>query len=248
METLEGAARRLDLPPGYDLIALRERGDAFAHACAIAGEAGAGAFVHVGRYDLVEFAVVLEPGEPLSGARRAFYAGMHALAEAIAAYCPPERDVAFDWPGSILFDAGLVGGGRLAWPQGCGEDDVPDWLVFGAMLRAADLGGPETGLAPNSTSLVAAGFELVETQSIAESFARHLMLAFDTWGERGFRGVGEAYLERLPKAEGEKRIIDANGDLLVTAAGASRPERRAFLPALEACAWYDLARAAPRRI
>ncbi|MFZ9502624.1 MAG: hypothetical protein ACO27F_13760, partial [Beijerinckiaceae bacterium] len=30
----------LDLPPGYEVIALRERGDAFAHACAIAGQAG----------------------------------------------------------------------------------------------------------------------------------------------------------------------------------------------------------------
>ena len=238
----------LDLPPGYEVIALRERGDAFAHACAIAGQAGAGAFVHVGRYDLVEFAVVLEPGEPLAGARRAFYAGMHALAESIAAHCPPERDVAFRWPDAVLFDAVLVGGGRLAWPQGCAEHEVPDWLVFGAMLRAVDIGGAETGLAPNSTSLVAAGFELVETQSIAESFARHLMLAFDTWGERGFRGVGEAYLERLPKGEGEKRIIDENGDLLTTPAGGGGLRRESLLAALSACAWYDSDRRAPKRI
>src|SRR4051794_38466280 len=32
----------LDLPPGYTLVALRELGDAFAHARNIAGEAGAG--------------------------------------------------------------------------------------------------------------------------------------------------------------------------------------------------------------
>ena len=34
---------------------------------------------------------------------------------------------------------GLLGGGRLGWPADCGEDDVPAWLVFGAMLRAADM-------------------------------------------------------------------------------------------------------------
>ena len=100
----------LDLPPGYTLVALREYGDAFAHGCKIAGEAGAGTLVWVRRYDLVEFAVVLEPAEPLTSARRAFFAGMNAAADAIAVHCPPERDVAFVWPDTILFDGGLLGG------------------------------------------------------------------------------------------------------------------------------------------
>src|SRR5262249_6144518 len=55
------ADQTLDLPPGYTLVALREHGDAFAHACAIAAKAGAGTLVWVRRYDLVEYAVVLEP-------------------------------------------------------------------------------------------------------------------------------------------------------------------------------------------
>src|SRR3546814_10894645 len=65
----------LDVPPPYDVVTLREVGDAFAHACAIAGESGAGTLVWVGRYDLAEFAVVLEPEETLAAARRAFYVG-----------------------------------------------------------------------------------------------------------------------------------------------------------------------------
>ena len=40
-------------------------GDAFAHATSIAAEQGAGTLVYVGRFDLAEFAVVLEPEEPL---------------------------------------------------------------------------------------------------------------------------------------------------------------------------------------
>ena len=44
---------------------LREVGDALAHATAIAAEEGAGTLVYVGRFDLAEFAVVLEPDEPL---------------------------------------------------------------------------------------------------------------------------------------------------------------------------------------
>ena len=72
-------ATALDLPPGFRVVTLREVGDAFAHAKANAAELGAGTLVFVGRFDLAEFAVVLEPDEPLRTARRAFYAGMAAL-------------------------------------------------------------------------------------------------------------------------------------------------------------------------
>ena len=130
-----GAEAYLDLPPGFTLVPLRELGDAFAHGCEIAAEAGAGTLIWVRRYDLVEFAVVLEPAEPLRTARRAFFAGMNATADAIAVHCPPEREVEFVWPDTILFDNGLLGGARLGWPEGCGEDEVPSWLVFGVIWR-----------------------------------------------------------------------------------------------------------------
>lgn len=237
----------LDLPPGYNVISLRESGDAFAHACAIAAKEGAGTFVHVRRYDLVEFAVVLEPDEPLRTARRAFFAGMHAVAESIAAHCPPERDVSFTWPDTIIFDHGLVGGGRLGWPQGAAEDQTPDWLVFGCMLRSVDLSHVEAGMHAGSTALVAEGFELVDVNSIVESFARHLMSAFDLWGEQGFRAVGAQYLERLPKTKaGEKRIIDDNGDLLTTLPMSGAADRLALVPALAEVVWLDRTADAPK--
>ena len=55
--TRTSLAPALDLPPPFRLVTLREVGDAFAHAKAIAAEAGAGTLVYVGRFDLVEFAV-----------------------------------------------------------------------------------------------------------------------------------------------------------------------------------------------
>src|ERR1700730_9895946 len=67
-------ARTLDLPPPFRLVMLREVGDAFAHACAHAAELGAGTLVFVGRFDLAEFDVVLNPDEPLASARRGLYA------------------------------------------------------------------------------------------------------------------------------------------------------------------------------
>src|SRR5580693_4522320 len=97
-------AHGLDLPPPFRAVALREAGDAFAHAVKIAADAGAGTLVHVGRFDLAEFGVVLEPQEPLRTARRALYAGLTALADALAAQAPPEKPIGFDWPATIRID------------------------------------------------------------------------------------------------------------------------------------------------
>src|SRR5438045_2066785 len=127
----------LDLPPPFHAIALREAGDAFAHAVAIAADEGAGTLVHVGRFDLAEFALVLEPEETLRTARRVFYAGMSALADALAAHAPPEKRISFEWPDAIRVHGGPVGGGRLAWPAAAAEDEIPSWLVFGAMIRVS---------------------------------------------------------------------------------------------------------------
>src|SRR5215207_2059909 len=129
----------LDLPPGFRLVTLREVGDAFAHARANAAELGAGALVFVGRFDMAEFAVVLEPDEPLRTARRAFYAGMNAMTDALTAHAPAEKPIVIDWPDALRVDGGLVGGGRLAWPKGADEDAAPDWLVFGGMIRTVSM-------------------------------------------------------------------------------------------------------------
>jgi biotin-(acetyl-CoA carboxylase) ligase len=230
----------LDLPPGYTLVALRELGDAFAHGCDIAAQAGPGTLVWVRRYDLVEFSVILEPDEPLVSARRAFFAGMNAVADAIAAHCPPEREVSFGWPDTIRFDGGLLGGARLGWPANCGENDIPDWLVFGVNLRAADMAHIEQVQAASGVSLLSEGFEMIDTDAIIGSFARHLMTAFDRWNEHGFEAIARDYLERLPKRDAdERRAIDVNADLLVRRPGGRPPERTSLVDALAERTWYD---------
>src|SRR5260370_41197662 len=88
----------LDLPPPFRLTTLREVGDAFAHAVSVAADEGAGTLGHVGRFALSELAVVLEPEEPLAPARRALYAGLIALAHALAAHAPPQTPSGFGLP------------------------------------------------------------------------------------------------------------------------------------------------------
>jgi biotin-(acetyl-CoA carboxylase) ligase len=235
----------LSLPPPFRLVTLREVGDAFLHATQVAAEEGAGTLVYVGRFDLAEFAVVLEPDEPLRTARRAFYAGMNALGDALLAHAPPEKPISIDWPDALRVDGGLVGGGRLAWPEGADEEAVPDWLVFGGMIRTVSMTG-EAGLHPLETALDEEGFEEHGASALIESFARHLMVAIDAWQQDGFRAVMKEYLARLSAEKGARRDIDENGDLVVRWAASDQMERRALVPALQAPSWYDAKRGGPR--
>jgi biotin-(acetyl-CoA carboxylase) ligase len=239
-------AAELSLPPPFSLVTLRELGDAFAHATSIAAEQGAGTLVYVGRFDLAEFAVVLEPEESLRQARRAFYAGMAALADTLTAHAQPETAIAIDWPDSLSVNRGLVGGGRLAWPRGASENETPPWLVFGAMIRTVSMPGVDPGLHPLSTSLEEEGFTDVLAGQLVESFARHLMVALDAWQEVGFAAVAKNYLRRLPAESGLRRDIDAAGDLLLRRAGKTEIERKALTPLLATPSWLDPATQGPR--
>lgn len=239
-------ASELTLPPPFSVVRLREVGDAFAHAISVAAEQGAGTLVYVGRFDLAEFAVVLEPDEPLLKARRVFYAGMAALADALAAHAQPETSIIIDWPDSVLVNRGLVGGGRLAWPQDVSEVATPPWLVFGGMIRTVSMTNAEPGLNPLVTALEEEGFTDGMSNHVVESFARHLMVALDSWQESGFGAVARSYLERLPQEPGVRRDIDDNGDLLIRRTNKAEVVRQRFLPRLERAAWFDPAAKGPR--
>jgi biotin-(acetyl-CoA carboxylase) ligase len=236
----------LKLPPPFTLVRLRELGDAFAHAISTADKQGAGTLVYVGRFDVAEFAVVLEPDEKLASARRAFYAGMAALADAITAHAQPETAISIDWPDSILVNHGMVGGGRLAWPQGTREDETPPWLVFGAMIRMFSMTGAEPGLNPLVTALEEEGFTDAMSDNVLASFARNFMVAIDAWQEQGFGAIARSYLERLPAEKGVRYSVDDNGDLLVRRMGKTEVERQELLPRLAKPAWFDPATKEPR--
>ena len=239
-------APELALPPPFTAIRLREVGDAFAHAVAIAPEKGAGTLVYVGRFDLAEFALVLEPDEPLLSARRAFYAGMAALADALAAHAQPDTSITIDWPDSLLVNQGLVGGGRLAWPSDFEERQTPEWLVFGGMVRTVSMSGLEPGLNPLVTALEEEGFTDVMSSQLVESFARNFMRAIDSWQENGFSAVAKNYIERMPREQGVRRDIDENGDLLIRRMGKVEVTRKKLLPRLAESAWFDPQAGGPR--
>jgi biotin-(acetyl-CoA carboxylase) ligase len=230
------------LPPGFSLVTLRESGDAFAHACGIAAQAGAATIVWTRRFDIVEFAVVLEPENPLREARLAHYLAMNALADALAVHSPPERPILFRWPDALVYDLGLIGGGRLAWSEGCGEDEVPDWLVFGAMLRATTM--TPFALGQVGVGMEEEGFEEVDAVDLIEAFARHLMLGVTHWQQDGPRAAAQRWLDRLDKVVGTRHGIEPNGDLVATTQAGT--ERRSLVEALAQVDWLDRENGGPK--
>ena len=239
-------AEPIHLPPPFTLVRLREGGDAFAHACRIAPESGAGTLVHVGRFDLAEFAVVLEPGEPLSSARRAFYAGMVALTDALRAYAPPNKTVAIDWPDAVRIDGGLVGGGRMGWPSSAREDEPPAWLVFGAMIRTVAMTDPGPGVHPLASALDEEGFGDAGAVQVTESFARHLMRAIDGWQVDGFDSIARDFLSRVARERQTLVWIDDCGDLLTRRIGTNTTDRSGLVKALTVPSWLDPKLGGPR--
>jgi biotin-(acetyl-CoA carboxylase) ligase len=217
---MPSSLRALNLPPPFRVVTLREAGDAFAYASAHAADLGAGTLVFVGRFNVAEFAVVLEPDEPLTTARRGFYAGMTALADALAALAPAETPIAIEWPDRLKIGRGLVGGGRFGWPCSADEQVRPDWLVFGAVIRLVSTGAV-AALDPSSTSLTDEGYEEVGAERLVEGFTRHLMVTFDRWQEGNFAALAESYLRRLLLERGARYAIDASGNLRIERAGES---------------------------
>jgi biotin-(acetyl-CoA carboxylase) ligase len=227
-------------------VRLRESRDAFAHAIDIAEESGAGTLTYVGRFDLAEFAVVLEPGQPLRTARCAFYAGVVALTDALRAYAPPNKEIAINWPDAILVDGGLVGGGRLGWPPSAKEDEPPRWLVFGAMVRTVAMTDREAGVYPLASALDQEGFGEAGAVQLTESFARNLMRILDAWQTDGFDGIAGELLGRLVREPNTSRVIADNGDLLVRRIGTDSTDRRDLRKSLLSPSWLDPKLGGPR--
>jgi hypothetical protein len=114
------------------------------------------------------------------------------------------------------------------------------------MIRTVSMTGVEPGLNPLVTALEEEGFTDAMSGQVVESFARHFMVAIDSWQESGFATVAKSYLERLPREQGVLRDIDENGDLLVRRTGKAEVVKQKFLPRLGQPAWFDSAVSGPR--
>lgn len=227
-----------ELPSLFEpIVALREGGDAMARAVEMAPRHGAGTLAWVRSAARIEAAVVLEPEEPLGHARAALFAAANALADAAAAFGPPEIPITFRWPATVLVNGAAIGRARIAWAEGAPEDAAPDWIVVAVEARLNFPPGWEGGMSPGETALQEEGWEEdLSAPELTAAWARHLMANLAEWGRApphaGFRRLAERYLARLEgREEGVRRGIEpATGDLILERDGAR--ERLALLDAL----------------
>jgi biotin-(acetyl-CoA carboxylase) ligase len=218
-----GVAEELPALPSVftPIIALREGGDALAHACAIAPEKGAGTLVWVRSWARAEAALVLEPEEALPAARLALHAASVALADALGAYGPPDIPLVFDWPGTLRLNGAVVGQTRLGLPANAPPDGPLPWLVVGMEARFAEYADGEPGETPDRTSLLEEGYDDLTPALLVAAWARHFMATVSDWQARGVKSLAERYLARLdPKlgAGARRGIVPASGDLVLEAA------------------------------
>jgi hypothetical protein len=233
------------LPPPFRLVSLREAGDALGYARTHAAALGAGTLIAVGRFDQAELAVVLEPDEAFGLAWRALYAGMLALADALASVAPPNTPIAIEWPDAIRIGDALMGGGRLAWPNGVEEAEQPRWLVFAATIRTVATAPDGTAVRPLADGLDDEASPQDGADRLIESFARHLLGIIDRWQEAGFAAIADAYVARLASPVGLHREIGPNGDLTIMRSG-EPAERYRLHPVLVAPSWLDPGSGGPR--
>ena len=237
----------LDLPPAYEPVRAPSGVAPHDHAIAIAAAAGAGTLVWSHHPRVAEFAIVLEPAEDLARARCVVYALTAAVIDALATRAPPEKPITVDWPTALRFDRGLIGGVRLAWPEGANEAEPPLWLVASAAIRLQFPESAEPGQWPDATSLAEEGFDPTSGPELASAAARHLMVYLDHWAETGLKRIAESYLGRLNKADAKDRCgIDINGDLVFEGAMGTVGRRVALVPALLNPDWFDRETGEPR--
>lgn len=234
----------LVLPPLLSEIACADGEAVFERAAGQAGALGAGTLLHGLRGHTLSIAVVLEPEETLVGARRAFFIVMVAMRDALASHCPPERDIRFAWPDTILYDGARLGGGRLAWPDDCPEEEAPGWLVVGI-----DLIRTRPRLSADQAFLGSISLheeEFLDDAELIESFSRHLMRLVSLHDAGEGNEIVDAYIHRLAdEAEAADLSLADNGDLLQRLPD-GKVERRSLIDDLAAMRWFDQNTGEPR--
>jgi BirA family transcriptional regulator, biotin operon repressor / biotin---[acetyl-CoA-carboxylase] ligase len=251
----EGMTEEPRFPPPFEPVSIAA-GSAFdiARSKAAAG-AGAGTLVWLRRADRLanrfDWAVVLEPSEPLEPSLTVAYVALLGLGDALAALGPPHVRVSFGWPDRVAVNRGRVGGIRIAAAETGVAPAIPDWLVLGAEIRLYnDPDDRDPGLHPDETALIEEGFGEIEAPLLAESLSRNFLLWMNRWQDDGLAPVLREWQAHFDDGQGgdltvevagEKLTggftgIDATGALLLGQSGNVR--RISLVDALRRPSWY----------
>lgn len=220
------------LPPAYQLVVLDREVPAFARAVQAAPRGvDDGTVYWTERDDRLELAILLEPEAPALGALLAVHLMCVATGEALADLLPPEKPLAFAWPGHLLLDGAALGQVRAQLAP-VAEGQVPPWLVLGLTLAVA-APSPAPGGEPGCplprrraarTSLAEEGITGLGVPDLVARIGRHFLRWTGRWRADGPGPVCAAWNQRCHRrgatgavALGGRRIegLDAEGAFVI---------------------------------
>ena len=177
-----------DFPPVLNARLALPGEDVFETACAaaVSGELGAADLLWSFDGAWLRLAVILEPDIPASDAARARDVMLLAATDALAALLPPQ--VAIGASGDTLIINGAKAGHvRMALPDDCQEQAIPQWLATGVALHLRAPGRAEPGHDTLNTALSEEGGAHLSAAIAASAIARHFLSWLDTWIHEGIR-------------------------------------------------------------
>lgn len=182
---------------------------AAAEAGLAAGTLGAGDLVWARGIETAEWALILEPDQPLSHALQAVPLSFVAIADAIGTLAPPKVSITFGWPDRLRVNGGEIGVLRAIAPVGATLDAIPAFLILHGVVRISfPPRGGEPGEMPDVTALAEEGCPEITRTALLERFARHFLSWLAIWQDEGFRSLHDAYVFR---AEGYRDQFQAPG-------------------------------------
>jgi BirA family transcriptional regulator, biotin operon repressor / biotin---[acetyl-CoA-carboxylase] ligase len=223
------AARRVNLPPVYELITLLPGEPVLEDAVRRAQEgadegsliwspppvAAGGSSIWPGELDC---ALILQPDDPLAQAMQLVYVAGLSIAASITQQVPPMTRVRLRWPNLVQLNQCTAAIVTPKWALTA--DGGLAWLTLGVKADvAADRRGYEM---PESEDRNYAVAELLER------FCRHFLAEINRWAEDGFEPIRKAWLrnadgidEPLDMRVGSKRLsgifetVDNQGELVL---------------------------------
>lgn len=194
------------LPPAYRLVLVASDDAPFEAASTASPTGEDGDFFWSARPDRLDCAILLHPELPAARADMLAYVALVGLGDAIGAQVPAAIAVTFRWPDTLLVNAAVAGGIRIATAATSSADDIPSWQVLGITVALhGDKADPSPGDRPQVTTLYDEGATEISAVSLAESVSRHLLSWIHRWQEDGFAPVSDTL---LPRMEGYREEID----------------------------------------
>lgn len=171
--------------------------------------------------------LLLRPDKPLAQCAQLSFVAALAVAAMVADHAP-WLSVNLKWPNDVLVEGRKIAGILL---ESTGNDAArPDWVAVGIGVNLA--GHPADTEFP-ATSLAAHGAKAPRPSDALASLAVHWSRWYDTWTERGFAPVRDAWLARAAglgtrirarlaggETQGMFEGIDESGALLLRESGA----------------------------